>query len=319
MCQSMLRGVSFCCHYYLVSLSYSLRSSPSYVIGYCTEGSSTLHTINVMQPCNLSSPIQCDRHLMTVHASSISLLLPCAESILFLWFPQKATPIASSHTIPCFPEASFFPVICNRRTNLPFMDSSPTPLWCFPTDICVTSSSTFLITPEGVSSEEIGDAFPFTQLSIDLSLFLGACFPRQTIHSFAYRILHSYRCCNACPSPHVIVGWTAITSSGEKKRCHWLCTEIHFHSRSMEQFTEDAICDVFATVIDKRVEGVLSPGADERKVVKRLLVARVKPLLQHACWSEQGNPVDYILRVMRDQSPYIIVNTCFDDVLVSSL
>ncbi|KAK8790195.1 hypothetical protein WA588_000362 [Blastocystis sp. NMH] len=302
-----------------VSLSYSLRSSPSYVIGYCTEGSSTLHTINVMQPCNLSSPIQCDRHLMTVHASSISLLLPCAESILFLWFPQKATPIASSHTIPCFPEASFFPVICNRRTNLPFMDSSPTPLWCFPTDICVTSSSTFLITPEGVSSEEIGDAFPFTQLSIDLSLFLGACFPRQTIHSFAYRILHSYRCCNACPSPHVIVGWTAITSSGEKKRCHWLCTEIHFHSRSMEQFTEDAICDVFATVIDKRVEGVLSPGADERKVVKRLLVARVKPLLQHACWSEQGNPVDYILRVMRDQSPHIIVNTCFDDVLVSSL
>jgi hypothetical protein len=87
----------------------------------------------------------------------------------------------------------------------------------------------------------------------------------------------------------------------------------------MEQFTEDAICDVFATVIDKRVEGVLSPGADERKVVKRLLVARVKPLLQHACWSEQGNPVDYILRVMRDQSPHIIVNTCFDDVLVSSL
>ena len=103
----MLRGVSFCCHYYLVSLSYSLRSSPSYVIGYCTEGSSTLHTINVMQPCNLSSPIQCDRHLMTVHASSISLLLPCAESILFLWFPQKATPIASSHTIPCFLTHSF--------------------------------------------------------------------------------------------------------------------------------------------------------------------------------------------------------------------
>ena len=82
---------------------------------------------------------------------------------------------------------------------------------------------------------------------------------------------------------------------------------------------EDAICDVFATVIDKRVEGVLSAGADEKKVAKRLLMARVRSLSQHACWSEQGKPIDYVLRVIRDQSPQIIVNTCFDDVLVSSM
>ena len=316
----MVHGVCSFLIYYLVSLSYPLHSSsPSYVIGYSKEDSSILHTINVMQPCNSSSPIQCDRHLMTVHHYSICLLLPCAESILFLRFPQKATPFTSSLSIPSLYEESTFPVIPNKRTNLPFMESSPTPLWCYPTDICVASSSSCTITSEGVSSEEIGEIFSFTQLSIDLSLFLGVCFSRQTIHSFAYRILHSYRCCNACPSPHVIVGWTVITSSGGKKRCNWLCTEFHFHSRSNEHVVEDAICDVYATVMDKKVEGVLSSGADERKVARRYLMARVKLLLQHAYWSEQGKPVDYVLRVMRDQSPQIIVNTCLDDVLVSSL
>lgn len=313
----MLHGVDLFFVSYLVSLSYSHQSSsPSYVIGYSTEDTSTLHTINVMQPCNSSSPIQCDRQLMTIHASSICLLLPCAESIVLLQFPQKST---SSHPIPCLHEDSSFPIIPNKRANLPFMESSPTPLWCFSTDICVSSSSSCTITPEGVSSEEIGGNFSFTQWSIDLSSFLGSCFSRQLIHSFAYRILHSYRCCNACPSPHVIVGWTVITSSGGKKRCNWLCTEIHFHSHFTEHVVGDAICDVFATVVDRRIEGVLSTGADERKVVNRLLMARMKPLIQHACWSEQGKPVDYVLRVIRDQSPQIIVNTCLDDVLVSSM
>ena len=160
------------------------------------------------------------------------------------------------------------------------------------------------------------------QFSIDLQSFLSSCFPSSQINHFEYWILDSRLCCASCPSSHITVAFAVATSKQDSKRTYsWLCVEFHFHSASAspEWSIEKNLTDVYAIVLDMQSEGSQNGNISMKDTCVNVLRKRVSWLVKRLYCGENGKPIEYILKNPSEEGVRFLVNTAFDDVLVTSL
>ena len=300
-----------------------------YSLSYILDHSSTTTTLSVTIPSNSTFSVQLDKRLITVHYQRVIFILPCLGTIWIVVLPQKSDSSLTPSVLTSYRSVqvqrvkteSAFPTVSNKPSTLLFMETHPQTLWCSSSDLCEMNRINWSISEMGIDTEEHG-MDSCNQFAIDLRSFLSSCFPSSQINHFEYWILQSRLCCPCCPSSHITVAFAVATSKRDSKRtCSWLCVEFHLHptSASPEWSVEENVSEIYATVLDMQFEGSLSDSMSMRDACMKVLKKRVGWLVKRLHCSESGKPIEYVLKEPSEAGMRFLVNTAFDDILVTSL
>jgi len=300
-----------------------------YSLSYILDYSSTTTTLSVTIPSNSTFSVQLDKRLITVHYQRVIVILPCLGTIWMVVLPQKSDNFLTPSVLTSYRSVqvqrviaeSTFVTVFNKPSTLLFMEANPQTLWCSSSDLCELNRIDWSISEIGINTEEHG-MDSCNQFAIDLRSFLSSCFPSSQIIHFEYWILQSRLCYPCCPSSHFTVAFAVATSKRDSKRMYsWLCVEFHLHptSASPEWSVEKNVSEIYATVLDIQSEGSPKDNTSIRDACMKILTKRVSWLVKRLHCSESGKPIEYVLKEPSEEGMRFLVNTAFDDILVTSL